>query len=111
MSAPARAIISADKVRKGQVFDTTNFRKRWYAAVADSRLEDFRFHDLRHTFASWARQSGADIADICEALGHSNIAVTMKYAHIKADEHITAFDRVAAAFTAQSTSHSQKKVG
>lgn len=111
LSAPARAIISVSTDRRGKVFDTTNFRKRWYAAVRDAGLEDFRFHDLRHTFASWARQSGADIADICEALGHSNIAVTMKYAHIKADEHITAFDRVAAGFTSHSTSQSQKKVG
>jgi integrase len=57
-------------------------------------VEDFRFHDLRHTFASWARQAGADIADICEALGHASISMTMRYAHIKPDEHLTAFDRV-----------------
>lgn len=80
--------------RRGAVFDRTGFRKRWEKAVRHAGLEDFRFHDLRHTFASWARQAGADIADICEALGHSSISMTMRYAHIKPEEHRTAFDRV-----------------
>lgn len=80
--------------RRGRVFDLTNFRRRWDAALDAAGIEDFRFHDLRHTFASWARMAGADIADICEALGHSSIAMTMRYAHIKPDEHVTAFDRV-----------------
>lgn len=80
--------------RRGRVFDQTNFRRRWAAALKAAGIEDFRFHDLRHTFASWARQGGADIADICEALGHSSPAMSMRYAHVKADEHVTAFDRV-----------------
>lgn len=82
--------------RKGKLFDWTGFRRRWAKAVKDAKLDDFRFHDLRHTFASWARQAGADIADICEALGHASISMTMRYAHIKPDEHVTAFDRVSA---------------
>lgn len=85
---------TAGKDRTGRVFDLTNFRKRWYAALASAQLEDFHFHDLRHTFASWARQAGADLADICEALAHSNVSVTMRYAHVKADRDLTAFDRV-----------------
>lgn len=111
LSAPAKAVLSVMQERRGKVFNTTNFRKYWYAAVKTAELQDFKFHDLRHTFASWARQAGADLADICEALGHSNISVTMKYAHIKPDEQITAFDRLAAAFTSHSTAHSQEKAG
>ncbi len=90
------------KKRKGPVFDTTNFRRRWDAAVKAACLTDFHFHDLRHTFASWARQNGADLADICEALMHSSVTVTMRYAHIRPGQDITAFDRVAALLTAQS---------
>lgn len=82
------------ELRKGKVFETTNFRKRWEAAVKAAGLVDFHFHDLRHTFASWARMNGADLADICEAMGHSTVAVTMRYAHIKPDSRDTAFDRV-----------------
>lgn len=96
--APAlRATLALTPVAKrtGRVFDTTNFRRRWAAAVKDAGLVDFHFHDLRHTFASWARQNGADIADICDALMHSSVSVTMRYAHIRPGQDVTAFDRVA----------------
>jgi integrase len=88
------AALSAMPHRKGKVFDTANFKRLWYEAVRAAGLEDFRFHDLRHTFASWARQAGADLADIKEGLNHSNINMTLRYAHIKPDETITAADRV-----------------
>lgn len=98
IAPPLMAALSTMPSRRGKVFDTTNFRKRWDAAVKAAELEDFRFHDLRHTFASWARQRGADIADISDALGHSSIQMSMRYAHVKADEHVTAFDRVSDGF-------------
>lgn len=91
------------KQRKGHVFDVTNFRRRWHAAVKAAKMDDFHFHDLRHTFASWARQNGADLADICEALMHSSVSVTMRYAHIRPGHDKTAFDRVGDLLTAQST--------
>lgn len=91
-----RAMLGRTRDRRGPVFELRNFRKRWEAAVKEANLPDFRFHDLRHTFASWARMNGADIADICDALGHSSIAVTMRYAHIEPTEHQSAFDRVSA---------------
>lgn len=89
--------------RKGKVFPCVNFEKRWRAAMKGAGIEDFRFHDLRHTFASWARQNGADIADVKEGLGHSDISMTMRYAHIKPDSKETAFDRVSDAIAAQFT--------
>lgn len=95
--------------RIGKVFDTTNFEKRWRAAVKAAGLDDLRFHDLRHTFASWARQNGADIADVKDALGHSDISMTMRYAHIKPDAADTAFDRVSQALTAHSASQRLQK--
>lgn len=88
------AVLSAMPHRTGKVFDTTNFKRRWHAALEAAGISNFRFHDLRHTFASWARQAGADLADICEDLDHSNISMTLRYAHIKPDEAITAADRV-----------------
>ena len=84
--------------RKGPIFTQPNRRKRFAAAVVASGLTDFRFHDLRHTFASWARLAGADIADVCEALDHSDIKMTMRYAHITPETHRTAFDAVADLF-------------
>jgi integrase len=103
------AALSAMPARKGKVFDTRNFEKRWRQALKDAELTDFRFHDLRHTFASWARQSGADIADVKDALGHSDISMTMRYAHIKPDAENTAFDRVSEALAAHSAPQSLQK--
>jgi integrase len=95
--------------RRGKVFDTTNFEKRWRATIREAKLDDLRFHDLRHTFASWARQNGADIADVKESLGHSDISMTMRYAHIKPDAEDTAFDKVSRALAAHSASQRLRK--
>ncbi|WPK76490.1 Tyrosine recombinase XerC [Eubacterium callanderi] len=47
------------------------------------KLDNYRFHDLRHTFATRAKESGMDIQIISEILGHSETAVTMNiYLHI-----------------------------
>lgn len=103
------AALSAMPDKTGKVFGRTNFRRRWEGALTEAKIADFRFHDLRHTFASWARQSGADLADICEALDHSSLTMTMRYSHIKPDEHTTAFDRVSKMILAQSRAQSPKK--
>lgn len=104
-----KAALSTLPERKGLVFDTRNFRKLFEQAVSDAGLHDFRFHDLRHTCATWMRMAGADLADICEALGHSSVAVTMRYAHIEPEHHITAFDRISERVWSQSASQSPQK--
>lgn len=109
LTAEVRAMLATSTDREGRVFDTLNFRRRWTRAVKDAALHDFRFHDLRHTFASWARMAGADLADICEALGHSDVSVTMRYAHIEPLEHRTAFDRVSEGVWSHSETQIQKK--
>lgn len=124
IAAPLRALLvemQADRLEAAAVtgrmpnpaetlFDRTGFRRRWNAARNAAGLADIRFHDLRHTFASWARQAGVDIADICEALNHSRISVTMRYAHIDPATHRTAFDAAAEMLDpAQSTAQSTPK--
>jgi integrase len=47
-----------------------------------TRLEDFRFHDLRHCFASWNRQAGVDIDTLANFMGHEDTRMTRRYAHI-----------------------------
>jgi integrase len=88
LNGPADAILArragAGKT-EGLVFGTASwdaFRKAWEAAVKAAKLEDFHFHDLRHTFASWAMQHGATLPELQGLLGHKTLAMTMRYAHL-----------------------------
>lgn len=45
-------------------------------------IEDFRFHDLRHTFASWYMMNGGDLYELAKILGHANIKMTERYAKL-----------------------------
>jgi integrase len=47
-----------------------------------ARIRDFRFHDLRHTFASWYMMNGGDLYELAKILGHSNIKMTERYAKL-----------------------------
>jgi len=50
-------------------------------AAKDSGLQDFHFHDLRHTFATRLAQAGVDLYKIAKLLGHNDISTTQRYAH------------------------------
>jgi integrase len=74
----------------GLVFGTTSwyvFRPYWQGAVAAAKITDFHFHDLRHTFASWAVQCGATLQEVKDLLGHNSLAMVMRYAHLS-PEHL-----------------------
>ena len=45
-------------------------------------IENFRFHDLRHTFASWYMMNGGDLYELAKILGHANIKMTERYAKL-----------------------------
>jgi len=47
-----------------------------------ANIKDFRFHDLRHTFASWYMMNGGDLYELAKILGHSNIKMTERYAKL-----------------------------
>jgi integrase len=57
-------------------------RAAWSAAVGRSGLRDFKFHDLRHTAASYLAQGGATPIDIASVLGHKTLAMVKRYAHL-----------------------------
>lgn len=80
---------------EGPAFPMPNWRKRWERTRAAAGLPNYRWHDHRHTFASWARMAGVDIADIADALFHSSIQMTTRYAHITPEHASTAWSRVA----------------
>jgi integrase len=55
---------------------------RFIRACRDAGVEDFSFHDLRHTYASHLRMAGADLHDLQKLLGHSDPRMTNRYAHL-----------------------------
>lgn len=61
------------------------FTKQWIKALKLAEIEDFRFHDLRHTTASYLAQNGASLLEIADVLGHKQIQVTKRYAHLCID--------------------------
>ncbi len=56
--------------------------KAWNHAVTKAELEDFHFHDLRHTAASYLAMNGASLAEIAEVLGHKTLQMVKRYAHL-----------------------------
>jgi integrase len=59
-----------------------DIKKGFQAAVKRAGVKDFRFHDLRHTFASYLVMSGVDIRTVQQLLGHKDIKMTLRYSHL-----------------------------
>ena len=57
-------------------------RKSFQTALKKDGIEDFCFHDLRHTFASHLVMSRVDLITVKELLGHKTIKMTLRYAHL-----------------------------
>jgi len=57
-------------------------KRQWENAVKEAKLEDFRFHDLRHTAASYLAMNGATLMDIGHILGHRTLEMVKRYSHL-----------------------------
>jgi integrase len=66
--------------------DVWLFDKAWYPALKAAKIKDFRFHDLRHSCASYLAMSGATTAEIAAVLGHRTLQMVKRYAHLS-DQH------------------------
>ena len=58
------------------------FDAHWYAALARAGIHDFRFHDLRHTCASYLAAQGSSLLEIADVLGHRTMAMVKRYSHL-----------------------------
>ena len=76
--------------RKGPIFRNQRHPEKpvlsndhWFKpALKAAGISDFKWHDLRHTFASWLVQDGVPLDRVSKLLGHKSLTMTMRYAHL-----------------------------
>src|SRR5271166_1274974 len=77
---PPFGLCMTEAMREGVCFGNS---RHWFDdAVLEAGVKNFRWHDLRHTFASRLRMKGAPLEDIADLLGHTSLTMTRRYAHL-----------------------------
>jgi len=90
--------ILPSRFQRGYVFPSSvnrgkpryDFKRQFHNALENAEIEDLRFHDLRHTFASHLVMAGVDIKTVQELLGHATLTMTMRYTHLASDHRTRA---------------------
>lgn len=77
--------------------------RAWRRLKKGAELQNFRFHDLRHHFASRLVQSGVPLNTVRELLGHADTTMVLRYAHLSPDHLAAAVEKVARPNDAQTT--------
>jgi len=79
------AVIGEDRIfppKRGADGKRQRVESSFETLLTDAGIKDFRFHDLRHTFASWYMMNGGDLYELAKILGHSNVKTTERYAKL-----------------------------
>ncbi len=79
---PENPYVFPHKLGKNAGEPVHDVKNGFHAALELAGIEDFTWHDLRHTFASWLMMRGASLRSVAELLGHQSIKMTMRYAHL-----------------------------
>jgi integrase len=77
---------------KGERYTCDGVRCLFRRAVENAGIDDFRFHDLRHTTATRLRRAGAGLDTVAAVLGHATLAMAARYAHIGSADLRAAMD-------------------
>lgn len=87
-------------LKKGLVFVSkdnkpfNNIKRSWTTILKKAQITEFRWHDLRHHFASKLVMAGIDLNTVRELLGHSDIKMTLRYAHLAPEHKINAVKKI-----------------
>lgn len=76
----------------GDKFDNVN--SSWARVLRDAKIEKFRWHDMRHTFASRLVMANVDLTTIRDFLGHADYEMTLRYAHLAPSHKAAAVERL-----------------
>ena len=82
-----------------------DIRRPWETAVAAAKLHDFRFHDLRHSAASYLAMNGATASEIAAVLGHKTLAMVKRYAHLSESHTASVLARMNAQIFGEGAQH------
>ena len=85
-------------------------KKAFRKALKDAGITDFRFHDLRHTFATYALLNSKDLRAVQETLGHQRVSTTQKYAHVLTRQKRNVIDQTSSFFMPFMVKKTDKKI-
>jgi site-specific recombinase XerD len=72
-----------------------NVKKSWTNLLKEAGIENFRWHDMRHDFASQLVMKGVDLNTVRELMGHADMKMTMRYAHLALSSKLRAVEVLA----------------
>jgi integrase len=84
-------------IPSGQDSSIEFFDDDWHAALDAAGIKGFRFHDLRHTTASYLAAQGRSLLEIADVLGHKTLAMVKRYAHLVVDHKAGVIEQMIAA--------------
>ena len=93
-------LYNKSELKEGLVFPSknnqpfNNVKKSWGAVLKKAKITNFRWHDMRHHFASKLVMAGIDLNTVRELLGHSDIKMTLRYAHLAPEHKIRAVKKI-----------------
>jgi len=78
----------------GESAKSCSIRTAWEKAIGRAKIENFRFHDLRHSTASYLAMNGASLLEIADILGHKTLQMVKRYSHLSEDHKADVLERM-----------------